>query len=98
MLTPHQQRARRHTVATSAINSFALDVYSRLASRQGNLFFSPFGIHEALGLAFAGSGAHTAQQLANVDHPFIFTICANSPHYRAPMLLFMGRVMDPTAA
>jgi serpin B len=66
MLTPHQQRARQYTVAAGAINTFALDLYWRLASSRGNLFFSPYSVHDALGLAFAGAAGRTAEQMAKV--------------------------------
>jgi serpin B len=66
MLTEYQESARLHTIAASAINAFALDFYPRLSSHQGNLFFSPFSIYEALGLAYAGASGQTAEQMAAV--------------------------------
>jgi serpin B len=44
-----------------------------------------------------GLAASPPPLVLNVDHPFLFTICVNSPLYRAPAMLFVGRVMDPTA-
>lgn len=66
MLSPHQQYARQHSVEAGAINNFALDVYARLSSGEGNLLLSPFSIHRAMGLAFAGAAGTTAEQMAHV--------------------------------
>lgn len=47
-------------------NRFALSLYLRLQSRQGNLFFSPLSLSTALGMVYAGSRGRTAQEMARV--------------------------------
>lgn len=49
-------------------NAFALELYAKLAERQGNLFFSPYSISSALAMAYAGARGRTAQQMADVLH------------------------------
>jgi serpin B len=44
-------------------NDFALAMYERLRQRPGNLFFSPFGIRTAIGMAEAGAKGETASQM-----------------------------------
>ena len=47
-----------------SINYFGADLYRRAAPDGGNLFLSPFSVHAALSLAFAGAAWATARQLA----------------------------------
>jgi len=54
--------------APAAGNDFALDLYSRLADSEGNLFFSPASIQTALAMAYAGAKSRTAAQMAKVLH------------------------------
>ena len=49
-------------------NTFALDLYSRLHTREGNLFFSPYSISTALSMTYAGARGQTAEQMAKVLH------------------------------
>ena len=44
--------------------AFALDLYSRLSSRSGNLFFSPFSISTALAMTYGGAQSATAEEMA----------------------------------
>lgn len=44
-------------------NRFALDLYGKLRSRDGNLFFSPYSISTALAMTYAGAGGTTAEQI-----------------------------------
>jgi serpin B len=44
-------------------NDFALALYGTLRQRPGNLFFSPFSIRNALGVAQAGARGETAAQM-----------------------------------
>jgi serpin B len=48
--------------------AFALDLYSRLSSQKGNLFFSPNSISTALAMTYAGARGQTAEQMASVLH------------------------------
>ena len=45
---------------------FALDLYARLATGDGNLFFSPYSISTALAMTYAGARGETARQMAEV--------------------------------
>ena len=51
-----------------ATNQFAADVYSELKTREGNLFFSPYGAYTALAITYAGARGRTADQMADVLH------------------------------
>ena len=45
--------------------AFALDLYRHLPKDE-NLFYSPFGVSEALAICFAGARGETATQMASV--------------------------------
>ena len=45
-------------------SQFALDLYGKLRSQPGNLFFSPNSISTALAMTYAGARGETAQQMA----------------------------------
>lgn len=47
---------------------FALDLYGRLRTEPGNLFFSPGSISTALAMTYAGARAETEAQMADVLH------------------------------
>jgi serpin B len=49
-------------------NQFAFDLYGRLAPRPGNLFFSPFSIHGAVAMAYAGARGATESAIAATMH------------------------------
>jgi serpin B len=52
-------------------NAFALDLYSRLSSCGGNLFFSPFSVSTALAMAYGGAQGATAEEIvAALRFPF----------------------------
>jgi serpin B len=51
-----------------AANAAALDFYGKLATKDGNLFFSPCSIHTALSMTYAGAAGNTAQQMAATLH------------------------------
>lgn len=48
----------------AAGKAFALDLYRTLAPEEGNVFFSPFSIETALGMALSGARGDTALQMA----------------------------------
>jgi serpin B len=49
-------------------NEFAFDLYTRLRTGEGNLFFSPFSISTALGMTSAGARGPTAEEMAKTLH------------------------------
>lgn len=49
-------------------NKFALELYTKLRSREGNLFFSPYSISTALAMAYAGARGETETEMAKVLH------------------------------
>jgi serpin B len=49
-------------------NAFALDLYARLAEREGNLFFSPYSISTALAMTSAGARGPTLEQMTATLH------------------------------
>jgi len=51
-----------------ANNTFAADLYAKLAAKEGNLFFSPNSIETALVMTYAGARGKTAGQMAAVLH------------------------------
>ncbi len=52
----------------SGNNAFALDLYGRLKSGPGNLFFSPFSISACMAMTYAGARNDTAAQMARTLH------------------------------
>ncbi len=56
------------TAIAAANNAFACDLYGRLKSTAGNLFFSPYSISTCLAMVDAGARGNTAVQMANVLH------------------------------
>ena len=50
-----------------ANNHFAIELYKKLAeTEKGNIFFSPYSIHAALSMTYAGARGETAAQMAKV--------------------------------
>jgi len=49
-------------------NKFALELYAKLRSKEGNLFFSPYSISTALAMAYAGARGETETEMAKVLH------------------------------
>ncbi len=47
---------------------FAFDVFAQLRHHPGNLFFSPYSLYSAIGMAYLGARANTAAQIASVLH------------------------------
>lgn len=48
--------------------AFALDLYHRLETREGNLFYSPYSISAAVAMTYAGAEGKTAEEMADVFH------------------------------
>ena len=49
-------------------NILALDLYDQLAEQDGNLFFSPYSISNALAMTYAGARGETETQMAETLH------------------------------
>jgi serpin B len=49
-------------------NQFAFDLYSRLSSNKGNIFFSPYSLSSALDMTYEGARGETAQEMRAVLH------------------------------
>lgn len=47
---------------------FALDLYRRLAEKDGNIFFSPYSISTALAMTYGGARGETAKEMAGALH------------------------------
>jgi serpin B len=62
-------------------NAFAVDLYGKLRSKDGNLFLSPYSISTALGMAHAGARGNTADQMKAVLH-FPFAAEQLNPAFR----------------
>lgn len=54
--------------AVEGNTAFALDIYQQLRTEQGNLFYSPFSISEALAMMSAGARGATEAQMAKAMH------------------------------
>ncbi len=52
----------------AASNRFALDLYSKYKSSEGNVFFSPYSISAALAMTYEGARGKTADEMAAVLH------------------------------
>ncbi|MBW7988515.1 MAG: serpin family protein [Planctomycetes bacterium] len=53
-------------IVVAGNNEFAFDLYSKLRSSKGNLFFSPYSISTALALAYCGARGQTESEMATV--------------------------------
>ena len=49
-------------------NQFAIDLYNKLSGGNGNVFFSPFSIFDALSMTYAGARGQTEAQMKKVLH------------------------------
>jgi serpin B len=56
------------TAAARDNNAFAVDLYGKLRTGDGNLFFSPESISTALAMTYAGARTQTAEQMAKTLH------------------------------
>lgn len=55
-------------VAVAAGNDFASDLYGKLKTEKGNIFFSPESLSQALAMTFAGAKDTTASEMQTVLH------------------------------
>jgi serpin B len=68
--------------------AFALDLYAKLRTQDGNLFLSPYSISTALGMTYAGARGTTATQMEKALH-FPYSGDKLSPAFRE--LIDQGR-------
>jgi serpin B len=67
---------------------FAINLYHRLPSREGNLFFSPYSISTALAMTYGGARGQTAKQMAQ-------TLQINLPdHELHPAFAALAKELD----
>ena len=52
----------------NANNQFALELYSKYKSDEGNIFFSPYSISTALAMTYEGAKGKTADEMQSVFH------------------------------
>ena len=81
--SPQPDNADR-SAATDGNNAFAADLYGRLRTQSGNLFFSPESISTALAMTYAGARGDTASQMATTLH---FTLPPDRLHAAMGSLL-----------
>ena len=55
-------------MAVAGNQDFTLDFYQAVRSQPGNLFFSPYSLYSALGMAYAGARGETERQMADALH------------------------------
>src|SRR5258708_424724 len=58
------KQAPEVTQAVNDNNRFALELYGKLADKDGNLFLSPYSISTALAMTYAGAKGQTAAEMA----------------------------------
>ena len=72
LLCPSRTLADSNSVDMNQVvagnSEFALDLYARLRTGEGNVFFSPYSISAALAMTYAGARAETASQIAHTLH------------------------------
>jgi len=68
MLAPVAAPAASTDALVASNTAFAGDLYSRLKTADGNLFFSPYSISTCLGMTYTGARGDTATQMASVFH------------------------------
>jgi serpin B len=73
-----------HEAVVAGNTQFALDLYARLRTEDGNLFLSPYSVSTALAMTYAGARGETERQMADVLH---FTLGQEQLH---PALAALG--------
>jgi serine protease inhibitor len=72
--------------------AFACDLYHQLSASEGNLFFSPYSISNALAMTYAGAKGQTATEMAQVLH---FQLESNRLH---PAFAELIAALEPESA
>lgn len=63
----HEDSSEMKTVAEGN-TAFALELYTALKEKEGNLFLSPYSISTALAMTYAGTRGNTAKEMAEALH------------------------------
>jgi serpin B len=66
--TPAEPKEEDRHAVVAGHTQFALDLYARFRSEDGNLFLAPHSISTALAMTYAGARGDTASQMARVLH------------------------------
>lgn len=64
MSRPVQQEEEPMAALSEGNTAFAFDLYQQVRSEEGNLFYSPYSVSQAVALVYAGANGETAQQIA----------------------------------
>lgn len=72
--------------------AFACDLYRQLSAAEGNLFFSPYSISNALAMTYAGARGETAAEMAGVLH---FSLASDRLH---PAFAELIAALEPEGA
>ena len=86
LAVPASDRPLRDLAADNT--EFAFGLYRQLASKEGNLFFSPYSISEALAMTFAGAEGGTETEMRRVLN---FTLPENVLH---PSFYFLRNSLE----
>jgi len=68
MDNPMAKENMNKNIIVKGNNKFALEIFAKLQSTKGNLFFSPYSISTALAMVHAGARNETESQMARVLH------------------------------
>ncbi|NQT59364.1 MAG: serpin family protein [Bacteroidetes bacterium] len=60
------------------VNSFAVSLYNQISNTEGNILFSPYSIHIAMAMTYAGARNQTEQEMAET---LLFTLGQEGTHY-----------------
>ena len=74
--SPEVSESDSATLADSN-SEFAFDLYKTLKEVDGNLFYSPYSISQALGMTYAGAHGETEKQMSDTLH---FTLSQDHLH------------------
>ncbi|MCA9912491.1 MAG: serpin family protein [Anaerolineae bacterium] len=65
---PVQQEVEPMVTLAEGNTAFAFDLYQQVRAEDGNFFYSPYSISQAVALVYAGAQGATAQQIADTMH------------------------------
>ncbi len=95
-MTTFEQHVKKDDASLAALvdgnTAFALDLYRKLRTVEGNLFLSPYSISTALAMTYAGARGNTQAQMAQALH---FTLY--EPQLHAAFASLEARLADIAA-